>query len=181
MASLYQSVLGERFNALPAAVRELHGHESSVVYRGQGSVERGNGLLSRIVGAAMRFPPAMDDIAVSVNFDIRDGVETWTRDFGGHRFSSRLSKNGIWLQESFGLIGIRFILETGPHGLEMIPVRWAVFGVPLPTWLWPRVIAREHEADGRFHYFVEAAMPLTGFVVRYKGWLARDGAIQEST
>jgi Domain of unknown function (DUF4166) len=181
MTSLYQSVLSVRFDALPAAVRELHSHEASVIYRGRGSVERGNGLLSRLVGALMRFPPATPDTAMSVEFDIRDGVETWTREFAGHRFSSKLSQNGIWLQESFGLVGIRFILETGPSGLEMIPVRWAVLGIPLPKWMWPQVIARECEADGRFQYFVESAMPLAGFVVRYQGWLNRDGASQEST
>lgn len=172
MTSLYQSILGGRFDALPPAVRELHSHESSVIYRGRGSVERGTGLLSRLVGVLMRFPPATPDSAMSVDFDIRDGVEIWTREFAGHRFSSALSRNGVWLQESFGLVGIRFVLDTGPSGLEMIPVRWAMLGVPLPKWLWPQVVAREHEADGRFHYFVEAAMPFAGFVVRYKGWLA---------
>lgn len=173
MTSLYQSVLGERFDVLPAAVRELHSHESPVVYRGRGSVERGSGLLSRLVGAAMRFPPAMDDVAVSVNFDIRGGVETWTRDFGGHQFSSRLSKQDLYLAESFGPLSIRFRLEAGAEGIRMIPLHWTLLGVPLPGFVWPCIVAREHERDGRFHFFVEAAMPLAGLVVRYRGWLAK--------
>ncbi|MBL8525455.1 MAG: DUF4166 domain-containing protein [Betaproteobacteria bacterium] len=172
MTSLYRTVIGQRFDVLPAAVRELHNHETSVVYRGQGSVERGSGLLSRLVGAMMQFPPAMNETAVSVNLDIRDGAEIWTRDFGGHRFSSRLSKQGEHLAESFVAIRVRFQLEATAAGINMIAVRWSVLAIPLPRFLWPRIIAREYEQDGRFHFFVESKMPLAGFVVRYRGWLA---------
>lgn len=174
MTSLYRTVLGERFAALPVAVAELHNHETSVVYRGRGSVERGSGMLSRLVGAAMRFPPAMQDVAVSVNFDIRDGVETWTRDFGDHRFSSQLSKKGEYLAESFGPLHIRFHLDADGAGISMMPLRWSLLGVPLPAFLWPRIVAREHEQDGRFNFFVEAELPLAGPVVRYQGWLVKE-------
>jgi hypothetical protein len=41
----------------------------------------------------------------------------------------------------------------------------------MPRWLMPRVDAREHAADGVFHFAVEIALPAIGRLVRYEGWL----------
>ena len=49
--------------------------------------------------------------------------------------------------------------------------RWRVFGLPLPLRLAPRGDSYEHAEDGRFHFRVEIGHPLTGFIVRYRGWL----------
>jgi hypothetical protein len=35
----------------------------------------------------------------------------------------------------------------------------------------PRGIAREYEANGRFHFDVPIALPLIGLLVHYRGWL----------
>ena len=171
MKSLYQNLLGDAFHSLPVAVRELHSHTESVVYRGRGSVERGNGLLSRIVGALMHFPPAMPDTPVILAFDIRNGTETWTRQFGEHHFQSRLSSFEEELRESFGWVNIQFRIEATADGLHMRPTGWRVLGMPLPRAFWPRIVAHEYEALGHFHFRVEAALPLAGLVVRYRGSL----------
>lgn len=162
---------------MPPTIQALHGHTESVTYAGRGSVERGTHWLSRVIGAMMRFPAATADTPVSVRFDIRDGAETWNRQFGAHRFHSRLSSRGKTLHESFGWIGIDFRLDVDASGLQMIPTRWAVFGISLPKRLWPTIIGQESELDGRFQFLVEAVMPLCGLVVRYKGYLARQHAI----
>ena len=173
MKSLYQNLLGEAFHCLPHAVRELHAHTESVTYTGRGSVERGAGWLPRVVGALMRFPPAVPDTPVSVRFDIRNGAETWTRQFGEHRFQSRLSASGAELYESFGWVRIRFRLTADATGLHMFPLRWTVMGIPLPKRCWPVIVAHESSADGRFHFHVAASLPLAGLVVRYRGYLQR--------
>ncbi|MEP7156502.1 MAG: DUF4166 domain-containing protein [Betaproteobacteria bacterium] len=178
MKSLYQIVLGDAWDRLPAAVRELHGHTESARYRGRGSVERGQGLLSRIVGVLMRFPPAMEDTPVSVDFDIHDGEETWTRTFGRHSFQSTLSAKGKYLRESFGAVKILFMLETDANALRMLPVRWTALGVPVPKMLWPRIVAHEIESGGRFNFHVEASMPVAGLVVRYRGYLVKNTEIK---
>ncbi len=173
LKSLYQSLLGDAFHSLPPAVRELHSHTELVTYIGRGSVERGVGLLSRVVGALMRFPPATPDTSVSVCFDISDGVEIWARQFGEHRFQSRLSASGEELCESFGWVRIRFKLTADETGLRMFPVRWTALGIPLPKMCWPSIVAHESETQGRFQFFVEASLPVAGFVVRYRGHLQR--------
>lgn len=121
----------------------------------------------------MRFPPAMPDTVVSVRFDIRNGVESWTRQFGEHRFHSRLSLDGDELCESFGWVGIRFRLTADAKGLQMLPVRWSALGIPLPKMFWPTIVAHESEMQGCFQFFVEASLPVVGLVVRYRGHLQR--------
>jgi len=102
----------------------------------------------------------------------QDGVETWTRDFGGHRFASHLSERRGHVVERFGPIRFAFALPSGPEGLEMQLRRWSIFGMPLPLMLAPKIAAREWEEDGRFRFDVRVAMPLIGDVVHYTGRLS---------
>ena len=174
--SLYQILLGDAYFVLPASIQELHGHTTSVIYSGRGSVERGSHWLSRLIGAMMYFPPASADTPVSVRFEILDGSETWIRQFGEHRFQSRLSARRQFLHESFGGISIQFKLDVDESGLQMIATRWSVLGLALPTFLWPTIIGREIEVEGVFQFLVEAVMPVCGLVVRYRGNLTRSDA-----
>jgi hypothetical protein len=43
-------------------------------------------------------------------------------------------------------------------------------------WLCPTSTAYEHVEDGRFAFHVEIGHPLTGLIVRYRGWLTPDPA-----
>jgi NAD(P)-dependent dehydrogenase (short-subunit alcohol dehydrogenase family) len=169
--SLYARVMGERFAALPAAVRRMHGVFRDDGASGQAVVTRGRGLLARVVNAAMGFPPD-GERALHVSFAEENGVETWTRDFGGHRFRSRLSQRGAYLVERFGPLRFAFDLPGGPQGLAMVLRRWWVGPVPLPLWLAPRSPAREWEEGGRFHLDVPISLPIVGPLVHYRGWLS---------
>ncbi len=46
----------------------------------------------------------------------------------------------------------------------------------MPRFLLPLGVAREYEADGRFHFDVPIALPLVGPLVHYKGWLTPPAA-----
>jgi Domain of unknown function (DUF4166) len=46
-----------------------------------------------------------------------------------------------------------------------------LFGIPLPPAMAPRSNAYEFARDGRFHFHVEIGHPVTGLIVRYRGWL----------
>lgn len=167
---LYARVMGSAFDRLPPAVRRLHDVCRDAGARGEGRVERGRGLLARTLAAAMRFPPE-GLWPLHVAFAEADGVERWTRDFGGHLFASELSARGGRIVERFGPLRFAFDLPSGPDGLEMHLRGWSAFGVTLPLALAPRIGAREWEEEGRFHFAVAASLPLVGDVVRYSGWL----------
>jgi hypothetical protein len=140
--------------------------------QGEGTVVRGTSWASRLIGAFMGFPPA-GTYPVHVAFAEEGGVERWTRDFGGHFFSSELSGRDGLLFERFGPMRFGFALPSDARGLTMQLRRWSVLRVPLPRGLAPRIAAREwQEENGRFGFDVRVAMPLVGPVVRYSGWLS---------
>jgi hypothetical protein len=168
---LYRRVIGPAFDALPVAVRRVHEVCRDGGASGEGRVERGTGLVARTVARVMGFPPAGTH-PLHVAFAERDGVETWTRSFGQHVFSSRLSQKGARLVERFGPLRFHFDLPSDDQGLRMEMRRWTCFGLPLPLALGPRIQAREWQEGESFRFEVTATLPLIGLVVRYDGWLA---------
>lgn len=172
MLPLYARVMGGRFALLPLAVRGMHEIYGDAGAEGEGSVERGAHPLARLMGRIVRFPPS-GSYPLHVSFGEREGVETWTRHFGPHRFASTLSQRRDCVVERFGPMRFAFALNSDRDGLEMVLRRWSVFGVPMPRWLAPRIAGREWQEEGRFRFLVEIRAPLIGDVVRYTGWLER--------
>jgi len=173
-APLFQRILGEAWTRLPGPVRSLHDRTADWRARGEATVERGTGLLSRLAGALFRFPPAAAAVPVEVSFACRGG-ETWRRDFGGRTFASHLSegrgRNDRLVCERFGpfTFAMALVLESGK--LRFVVRRWSLFGLPLPRAWAPDGASCEHVAGGRFHFHVEIGHRATGLIVRYKGWL----------
>ena len=167
---LYRRVLGERFSVLPPAVASLHSVLRDGGADGHAVVTRGRHPLARLVARTMRFPPAGEH-PLHVAFEERGSVERWTRDFGGRRFTSRLSQRGEQLVERFGPLRFRFDLPADKRGLRMVMRGWSFAGLPMPLALAPRSDAKEWEEHGAFHFHVDIALPLIGPVVRYRGWL----------
>jgi len=169
---LYERVMGPRFAALPDAVREMHRVHADAGASGEAEVVRGRNIVARCIASAMGFPPAGRH-ALHVAFTERDGVETWTREFGGYSFRSHLGLRRNQLVERFGALRFRFELPSDGEGLAMRMVGWSCLGIPLPMAVAPRGTAREWQADGRFRFDVPIALPLVGLVVHYRGWLTR--------
>lgn len=171
--SLYRGVLGRSWDALPPALQAMH--DGVELAEGEASVERGTSPLARLAAALMSFPPAMPRAKVSVRFAVTDGVETWTRNFAGRRFSSRQysgsGRSEYLLCERFGALEFAMALVLDDGRLRLVMRRWRAFGVPLPLRLAPRSNAYEEAEDGVFRFHVEISHPLTGLIVRYRGWL----------
>lgn len=172
-APLYRRLLGEAWNDLPAAVRAMH--DGLAGARGASTVERGAHPLARLACRIMGFPPAAMESEVSVRFDAEAGGERWMRDFGGRCFSSvqyeGAGKSERLLCERFGPLVFAMALVCEEGRLRLVLRRWSVFSVPLPLWLAPRSDAYESEEVGVFRFHVEISHPLTGPIVRYRGWL----------
>lgn len=168
----YRRVLGLRFADLAAPIRAIHQRLAETVVHGEGSVERGDLLLARLLGLVMGFPPA-GNYRITVRFMPSNGRERWTRSFGPHRFSSEMavSSRGL-LIERFGQLRFHFALEVAADGgLRMVLKRWTALGLPMPLALGPTITASEN-ADGQaFRFDVAVAMPLVGPVVHYRGVL----------
>ncbi|MBF9031113.1 DUF4166 domain-containing protein [Rhodobacterales bacterium HKCCE3408] len=169
---LFETVV-DGFAALPDAVRESHQTIAVTRLEGQGRVTRGKGLWPRLIAAVMRFPPAGEDIPVTVIKTRTERGETWERRFGRHVFRSHLAAENGAMTERFGLITFTLGLTARDGGLEF-PVTGARLGpLKLPRALLPVSEARETAPDGRFRFDVTLRAPLTGqFIIRYEGHLA---------
>lgn len=173
---LMERVLADDFEALPAAWRRLADIHDIDHFAGTASVERGQGLASRLVGTLFGFPPAAHAIAVEVTKEKAAGGERWTRRFGGRRFVSHLSRSdgdapGV-LRERFGPFS--FVLRlTAQENKVFWPVEsWTALGIPMPRRLMPKSETVEFvDAKGQFNFDVAISVPGIGRVVRYRGWL----------
>ncbi len=174
---LFESVLGDRWDALPDANRRLADVHDVEVFCGHAQIERGSGLVARIGAAMFRFPPAGADVPVTVTKTRVGEAEIWERNFAGRRFRSHLSPAGSpgRVFERFG--PLRFELDLPVRdGVMSLPVlRGWCLGIPIPRPLLPISDSREYTRDGLFHFDVGLFAPFgLGLVVRYRGSLRPD-------
>jgi hypothetical protein len=174
-ASPFERVLGnDSFGKLAAPLQAFHQASGHRVWCGQARVTRGRSLVSRFIGGLIGLPGPSSCIACEVGVERHaNGMEMWTRIFGETRFHSTMSANSRdVLQEQFGPVCLDLDVVRDGGALRLPVKSCRVFGVPLPTFLHPRSIAREYgDAQGRFHFDVRLELPLFGLLAHYAGWL----------
>jgi len=172
---LYRRVLSDAYAMLPQPLQVMHDLKSELTATGVGSVERGKGLLARLAGAIVGFPPAGDDVPVEVAFRLKDGRELWQRNFAGRRFASTQEegqgRNARLMCERFGVFNFAMALVVEGERMRLVMRRWSLLGLPMPLALAPRIDAYEYVEDGRFRFHVGISHPFAGLIVRYRGWL----------
>lgn len=172
---LYRRLLGDAFDQLPEPIRRMHDIGQGLEAEGMADIERGRGLLSRLVAFVLRLPPEGRSVPLTVRFEMESAGEIWRRNFAGKVFSSTqragAGRADRLLRESFGPIAIDMALLTGNDRLTLVPRRWSLFGIPMPLALGPRAKAYESVKDDRFNLNVGIALPLAGPLIGYRGWL----------
>lgn len=169
---LYRRVLGASFDRLPPLVRALHDLDGSAVWSGRADVERGTHPICRLIAVIARLPQPGPDQPLTVTFTAAGDAERWHRAFGDRVFPSLQRAGHGGILERIGPAVITLVPQADATGLGLTVSRLTVFGMPMPRALVPIVATREHEADGRYRFEVEARLPHFGRLVRYAGWLA---------
>lgn len=174
-AALFAQVLGAEFARLAAPVQALHRGRGRTRYAGRVDVEQATHPLARVLARVTRLPPAMRDAPLTVEFIADANGECWRRDFDGHAMHSRLHVDAGSLTERLGPARLTFALTVDADGaLHWRIARVRLLGVlPLPRAWFDAVRCREGARDGRYAFEVDAAMPVIGCLVRYRGWLER--------
>ena len=145
--SPYQAVLGAAFASLHPHVRAAH----LPPLRAEGSVdvEHGAGWLARPVIWLMRLPAAGPRQQVLLDVAEEGSDLVWTRRIGGAVLRTRQRANGSRLEERSGLGRISFDLAVENAALRYRQSSIHVAGLPVPSWLSPRVGATvSATADG---------------------------------
>jgi len=172
---LYRRVLGPRFGLLPRRVRELHDLEAASQWAGMANVERGRSRLSRLAAWIAGLPPEGRDQALCVTFEPVGANEIWKRRFGKMGFRSVQYERRGFLCERAGPATFVFTPVASANGLALRLDGFRLLGLPLPHLLHPSVRTWECEREGRYQFEVEARLPLAGLIIRYGGWLVRQG------
>jgi hypothetical protein len=174
-APLYRRVLGEAWDRLPPPLQAMHDVQKVLIAEGAAIVERGSGLLARLVGRMMGFPPAGQDVPVTVTFRVDAEREIWRRAFGDSAFASVQEPGRGRFErlvcERFGPFRFGLALVVEDDQLRLAMRGWSFAGLPLPAAWAPRTRAFEFADNGRFHFHVEIDHPLMGLIVRYRGSL----------
>lgn len=177
---IYRELLGSAFEVLPSQVRALHDSKAARRWSGQADVLCGRNPIARLIGAVFGFPPSGSQVPVTVTFTPEAGGERWTRDFAGKRFSSLQlrgeGRNCYLLVERFGAFAFAMALVVDGERLRLVPRRWTLLGVPMPTFLLPCGESFETERDGKFCFDVEIGLPIVGLLAAYRGTLQPDSA-----
>ena len=174
MATLFSILLGDAFDRLPPRVRALHDAVASRTYRGTAVIERGGGILSRVIGVAASLPPSASTMPAAVTIETNASTERWSRNFDGHWMRSTLSNANGLLRETLGLATFRFQLTVENDVLVWRVVSVSAFVLPLPARWFAGVVAREFDTDDRYHFDVRAELPLVGLLIHYHGTLDVD-------
>ncbi len=171
-APLYQRLLGNAWESLPASLKKLHTVQKA---EGRAKVDVGKNPLAWLIARFFGFPKAGDDIPVNVSFEKKNNGELWQRTFASRTFSSFHSEGHGYseglLSEQFGPFKFGMALVVEEDKLCLVVRNWSLFGIPLPRVFAPMGNTFEHEAQGRFHFHVEIKLPVIGLIVRYQGWL----------
>ncbi len=175
--TLFQAALADRWQHLPPEVRALHSVHDVESFSGVARVTRGTTLLARLAAWFFGFPPAAEQIPLTVTKSRSETGEVWERDFGGCVFRSFLTPapTPYRYRERFGFFNYEQDLPV-EDGCMRLPVHRGWFlGIPLPRFLLPRSESREYACDGVFHFDVALIAPLgAGLIVRYQGHLKPD-------
>jgi hypothetical protein len=165
MPTLYQRVLGDRFDSLAPALRRFHSLPGRATGQGSFKVIRPPGL----IGALLGLPPAGDDVPMRLVVTPVGGGELWERTLGGVPVVTRQWDHDGLLMERSGAITFGFRLDVVEGGLVFNRERvWAV-GVPMPLWLAPSASGLATPTGCGWYVDVALGLPLFGPFLGYQG------------
>ncbi|MGJ8584304.1 MAG: SDR family oxidoreductase [Marinosulfonomonas sp.] len=173
---LYRQVLDDAFQTLPAPIQAIHDDTETRVWSGTANIRQGTNVFAKMLCAIFGFPPTSPRTPVEVQFECKNGTETWKRRFGKHGFTSHqkrgTGRNTHLIVERFGPISIALALVVRDEKLYLISRRWTFLGLPLPALFLPGGEIYEAVQDGTFQFNVEIRVPLIGLLVAYTGTLS---------
>ncbi len=169
--TLYEQVMGPAFDQLPSAVRRFHRLSGQHELHGWVETDAPASLPARALAVCLGTPLKAASGPIRFQLDASSDRETWSRHFPSKSMNSTLSVSGLFLIESLGVTRLSFALAQVAGGLEMQLRSLRFLGVPCPSWLLPRVVAREHGDADRLEFRVQAVLPLIGVVAAYRGHL----------
>jgi hypothetical protein len=160
--------MGESFNRLSPLLQKAHLGKNRLT--GFAQVKRGN-IIARCICRLFGFPKQNLKSTLSVDCSHQSDSMSWRRSFDGLIMISHFRRKGEFLIESLGPLMMLFKAVESNGTLQYQYIRALFWGVPLPKFLSPQIIAFEKEEEGMYHFSVKVKMFLVGMVISYNGKL----------
>lgn len=170
-ASLFQQALGHHYQQLPAELQAFHAEQGVTHLEGQCTVIGAKTTLAKIVARLFSLPRASPPAPMRFELRATPTEESWLRLFPSRPMHSRLALEAGHLTERFGPVRLHFFLQADKSGLRMILKKLTIWGIPLPHFLLPTVLAEETASPGKLHFAAGASFPIVGLVAQYRGHL----------
>lgn len=183
-ASLFERVLGERFESLPPALQRFHRLRGCHELHGLVETDAPDAFAARLLARCLGTPTRATHGAIRFVLEAAPEAETWTRHFPGRTMRSRMRFATGHVVEQMGLARLAFALDVSGGRLRMRLKGLRFLGIPCPAWLRPRLVAEEagdrSAGRDRLHFRIEARVPGVGQVVGYRGhlWLPDDPVVE---
>ena len=165
--SIYRTVAGPAFDALPEVIRRAH--EVPLRARGEVDVRWSARPLSRLLARVMRLPP--EGAAMPLRLVVRrsrTGRVVYDRSFGAFHLRTLQDAAGGLLREKAGAAEFCFRLEADEARLVYRTARCRLLGVPLPRWMAARTTATIEPFGEGWRAKIEVEMPGLGRICEYE-------------
>ena len=170
----FASQLGAAFERLPAPLRDFHMTTRSRIFSGRASIEHGQGTFTKTVIALAGFPPAAQDVPLTIEISKNERKEKWVRSFGRHKTRSAITVDGVTgkITEVFGPFSCTLKLEVKNATLHIATPSAKFLGLPLPSALSPQSRSVEFsDGPNRLCFDIKAFWPNNVVIIRYAGFL----------
>ncbi|MEP4146082.1 MAG: DUF4166 domain-containing protein [Halioglobus sp.] len=176
--SLFQLALNTQWPMLPEEIKRLHRGQRTDRFSGVANVTRGTSPAAIFLGWCFRFPPAGQNIPVTITKIRTRRGELWVRNFDGKVLKSSCVPSTVANHYIERFPGFSFELELTAEDrcLCLSVIRGWIFGLRLPRLLLPQSRIKEYVVGGLFRFDVALAAPLgVGLLVHYRGYLEPAG------
>jgi hypothetical protein len=171
-SSVYDALLGGRYQRLPAAVQAFHRLSGTVRLKGDVTILGAESAIGRFVATLIRLPKPAPTRPFTFVLTADGECESWTRLFQcSLPMTSIIEADAPCLTEGIGFLTLRYTLECINDALTMTLTKVTAFGCSLPAFLVPKLHAAEHGTAERLHFDVAVHWPRDRRLISYSGYL----------
>lgn len=171
MVSVYERVLGDDFKLLSPGLATFHSLSGTYHFRGYARVVGASNFLARLIVRLLGLPVRSSEAPVSFILAAAPEKESWIREFPHQTMRSTLHADAGFIIEHLGPVLLKSTLALSEDSLQMRIKEVSLWGIKLPAWCLPNVIADEVSSDNKLFFTIDVRWVWAGTLVGYSGFL----------